>query len=73
MSSDKLKVIESDERYIKGKSCIRENKLEEAVEIFGKWLEELTKEGAVDELDLAPVYYEYGNALLHLAEVPNGI
>lgn len=59
----------ADPQYKAGRKLIEDGRLEEAVEFFGGLLE--TRVALLDDEmspALAPLYYEYGNALLYNAE-----
>ncbi|OQR95953.1 hypothetical protein THRCLA_07440 [Thraustotheca clavata] len=59
-----------DARFVRGIALLKEKRYEEAVVHFEDLLRTMVENenGAPDSLRLAPVYYEYGNALLSFAE-----
>ena len=61
--------VRDDPRFLRGKECLKTQRYEDAIEIFGSLLESLvdTKPQSL----LAPIYHEYGHALL-LSEETNG-
>ncbi|CAI5746955.1 unnamed protein product [Peronospora destructor] len=59
----------TDPRYLRGVSLLKNKRLEEAVVAFEDLLRTLCEvEGKSDSLAVAPIYYEYGHALLCLTE-----
>lgn len=68
-SNKAVTAILADPQYKAGRSLVNADRFEEAVEFFSGLLE--VRVAAVeDEMSpaLAPLYYEYGNALLYYAE-----
>ncbi|OQR99240.1 hypothetical protein ACHHYP_07153 [Achlya hypogyna] len=58
-----------DARFVRGISLLKEKRYEEAVVHFEDLLRTMVEGNEnTDQLRVAPVYYEYGNALLSLAE-----
>lgn len=59
----------TDPRYLRGVALLKDKRLEEAVVAFEDLLRTMCEaEGKADSLAVAPVYYEYGHALLSLTE-----
>ncbi|EEY58324.1 uncharacterized protein PITG_00979 [Phytophthora infestans T30-4] len=68
-TAQELEKTLTDPRYVRGVSLLKEKRLEEAVVAFGDLLRTMCEaEGKSDSLAVAPVYYEYGHALLSLTE-----
>ncbi|KAL4163680.1 hypothetical protein KRP22_005108 [Phytophthora ramorum] len=68
-TAQELQKTLEDPRYLRGVSLLKEKRLEEAVVAFEDLLRTLCEaEGKADSLSVAPVYYEYGHALLSLTE-----
>lgn len=68
-TAQELEKTFTDPRYVRGVSLLKEKRLEEAVVAFGDLLRTMCEvEGKSDALAVAPVYYEYGHALLSLTE-----
>ncbi|KDO27735.1 hypothetical protein SPRG_20377 [Saprolegnia parasitica CBS 223.65] len=66
---DGLEATLQDARFVRGIGLLKEKRYEEAVVHFGDLLRTMDEvEGKTESLSIAPVYYEYGNALLSLAE-----
>ncbi|KAG3114040.1 hypothetical protein PI124_g7214 [Phytophthora idaei] len=69
-TAQELEKTLTDPRYVRGVSLLKDKRLEEAVVAFGDLLRTMCEvEGKSDSLAVAPVYYEYGHALLSLTEV----
>ncbi|CAI5734855.1 unnamed protein product [Hyaloperonospora brassicae] len=63
-----------DPRYVRGVALLQQKRLDEAIVVLEDMLRtlcEVEKKG--DSLEVAPVYYEYGHALLSLHETSAGI
>ncbi|OWZ22388.1 hypothetical protein PHMEG_0002919 [Phytophthora megakarya] len=68
-TAQELETTLNDPRYLRGVSLLKEKRLEEAVVAFEDLLRTMCEaEGKSDSLAVAPVYYEYGHALLSLTE-----
>ncbi|KAI9906883.1 hypothetical protein PsorP6_016463 [Peronosclerospora sorghi] len=68
-SAHELETTMRDPRYVRGVSLLQEKRYEEAVDVWGDYLRTLCEvEGKRECLGVAPVYYEYGHALLSVAE-----
>ncbi|KAE8912161.1 hypothetical protein PF005_g5385 [Phytophthora fragariae] len=68
-TSEELQTTLTDPRYLRGVALLKDKRLEEAVQAFEDLLRTLCEaEGKADSLAVAPVYYEYGHALLSLTE-----
>ncbi|EQC38654.1 hypothetical protein SDRG_04351 [Saprolegnia diclina VS20] len=66
---DGLEATLQDARFVRGIGLLKEKRYEEAVVHFEDYLRTMVEaEGNAESLSAAPVYYEYGNALLSLAE-----
>lgn len=72
METECRKVIEKtrqDPRFKRGQTLLKENRHEEAIAAFEDLLKTMVEaEKQSDTLATAPVYYEYGHAMLSLAE-----
>ncbi|KAG2781251.1 hypothetical protein JG687_00001669 [Phytophthora cactorum] len=69
-TAQELEKTLTDPRYVRGVSLLKDKRLEEAVVAFEDLLRTMCEvEGKSDSLAVAPVYYEYGHALLSLTEV----
>ncbi|GMF35907.1 unnamed protein product [Phytophthora fragariaefolia] len=67
--ADELQQTLADPRYVRGVALLKEKRLEEAVVALEDLLRTMCEaEGKADSLAVAPVYYEYGHALLSLTE-----
>ncbi|CCI40359.1 unnamed protein product [Albugo candida] len=61
--------VKQDPRFQRGLSLLKEHDYEAAVSIFEDLLKtKIELKQTSEALELAPIYYEYGNALLSLAE-----
>lgn len=68
-TAQELEKTLTDPRYLRGILLLKEKRLEEAVVIFADLLRVMCDvEGKGETLAVAPVYYEYGHALLSLTE-----
>ncbi|KAL7693766.1 putative tetratricopeptide-like helical domain superfamily, tetratricopeptide, SHNi-TPR [Plasmopara halstedii] len=68
-TAQELEKTLTDPRYVRGVLLLKEKRLEEAVMAFEDLLRTMCEaEGKSDSLAVAPVYYEYGHALLSLTE-----
>lgn len=56
--------VAKDPRFKAGRSLVRQGKAASAIEIFASLLEEARTTFGDDNIESAPAYYEYGNALL---------
>ncbi|TMW60246.1 hypothetical protein Poli38472_000288 [Pythium oligandrum] len=64
-----LEKTTSDPRFMRGLALLKEKRYEEAVAIYEDMLRTMIEvENESESLAVAPVYYEYGHALLSLAE-----
>ena len=63
-----------DPRYVRGVALLQQKRLDEAIVVLEDMLRTLCEvEKKSDSLEVAPVYYEYGHALLSLHETSAGI
>ncbi|KAG7387619.1 hypothetical protein PHYPSEUDO_013869 [Phytophthora pseudosyringae] len=68
-TAQELETTLTDPRYLRGVSLLKDKRLEEAVVALEDLLRTMCElEGKGDSLAVAPVYYEYGHALLSLTE-----
>jgi tetratricopeptide (TPR) repeat protein len=68
-TAQELQATLTDPRYLRGVTLLKEKRLEESVVAFEDLLRTMCEaEGKSDSLAVAPVYYEYGHALLTLTE-----
>ncbi|DAZ99955.1 TPA: hypothetical protein N0F65_008762 [Lagenidium giganteum] len=72
MDTETSKIVEKtklDPRFTRGQTLLKENRYEEAIAAFEDLLKTMVEvENQSDSLAVAPVYYEYGHAMLSLAE-----
>ncbi|CAI5703912.1 hypothetical protein KXD40_002525 [Peronospora effusa] len=72
--AQELQTTLTDPRYLRGVSLLKNKRLEEAVVVFEDLLRTLCDvEGKSDSLAVAPIYYEYGHALLCLTEASTSL
>ena len=60
--------LTSDARFVQGKQLLKEKKFEEAVEFFSELLRSSCEQFGDKSLEVAPVWFEYGHALLSKEE-----
>lgn len=70
-------VVTRDPRFRAGRALIERGQCEQAVDVFSTLLEEALRTYGDDNLESAPAYYEYGNALLRAFQqkksLPDGV
>ena len=54
--------------WVAGRRYIKEQKFELAIEMFANLVQELEEEFGADHVNIAPAWFEYGNALLSAEE-----
>lgn len=60
--------LSSYPKFQSGRQALRDGKLEEAIDDFAALVQELNEKHGEDSLEVAPAWFEYGNALLQKEE-----
>ncbi|CAH0473685.1 unnamed protein product [Peronospora belbahrii] len=73
-TAQELEATLMDPRFLRGTSLLKKKRFEEAIVVFEDLLRLFCEaEGKSESLAVAPIYYEYGNALLSLNETTSSI